>query len=285
MKRQYTETIHSDFLIHWTGKDIDSKLDVDWDDEKSSNKITEEVVNAYIERIKTILKYGFWMTQKTTSDFLEINGKKIEKPCVARTCFTELKLSEVRKHANKFGRLGLGLKRYYLFDRLGGPMKYIQPETHNLSFPPYSDRYTSTNKDYELLSFYKHMCSSRPFTYDLFSESEWRIIYSENIQKKLKANQPQRLTLFKDPLTSCDPDMLEFYRNLKIRKPKYFLPLDAWLSIIIYPSPEVKNAARNNSEIKNLIQQVKDTKPLTGCPQYECNMWPIEVDLDACSHF
>jgi hypothetical protein len=281
MGKQFTETIHSDFLIYWTGKEFNG----DWDPEKSSNKLSSDFVNAYIERLKSILKYGLWMMGSNTQHCIEINGQEISKPSVARTCFTELKLSEVRKHAYKFGRLGIGVKRYFLFDRLGGPMKYVQFKTHNLSFPPYSNRYAKDSVDYELLSFYKHMCSTRPLTYDLFSESEWRIIYSENIKKKLQKYAPKHLELFKDPTELTDSELRRFYDNIQGSKPEYFLPLDAWLSIIIYPSPEVKNEARKNTEISNLIRSVKTNKPATGCPLYEHDMWPIEVDLDACSHF
>lgn len=282
MNKPFTETIHSDFLIHWIGKDIDKKLDKDWNPEKPSSRMAEEVVKAYIDRLENTLKFGLWMKESNTSEILKINGNEFDKPKVARTCFTELKLSEVRKHAQKFGRLGIGLKRYYVFDRLGGPMHYLQPDTENLFFPPYLS-FSDTDK--ELISFFKPMCSKRHLTYDLFSESEWRIIYSENIKDKIKDKCPDRLRLFVDPRKTEDKELLDFYNNIEGDEPKYLLPLDALLSIIIYPSPEVKNAARNNSEIQEAIKEVKSKETIKGCPKYEKEMWPIEVDLDACSHF
>jgi len=282
MKKQFTEIIHSDFLIHWTGNDIDRNLDKDWDAENASAGMQDNIVDAYIDRLKNILKFGFWMMASDDSEKIKVNGSEFDKPLVARTCFTELKLSEARKHAQKFGRLGVGLKRYYLFDRLGGPMHYLQFDTENLFFPPYSS-FCSAN--YELISFFKHMCSGRPLTYDLLSESEWRIIFSENIMKKIQARCPDRLSRFINPKQTKNQELLNFYNNIKRQKPEYFLPLDAWLAIIIYPSPEVKIRARDDDEIKNLIKAVKSTKTVTGCPDYEYKMWPIEVDLDACSHF
>lgn len=285
MEKQFTETIHSDFLIHWTGIDIDQKLDSDWDANKASTKTSKTVIDAYVERLISVLKFGFWMTKRDAPEKIRVNGQEFEKPLVARTCFTELKLSETRKHAQKFGRLGIGVKRYYLFDRLGGPMKYLQSNASNLFFPPYSNFYGKINPDFEKFSFYKHMCSNRPLTYDLLSESEWRIIYSEDIKNKVAQNQPGRLSKFIDPKTSSDKELKKFYGNIQGKKPEYLLPLDGWLSIIIYPSPEVKNEARQNQEINRWIKEVKSRKTATGCPDYEYKMWPIEVDLDACSHF
>lgn len=282
MKKEFTETIHSDFLIHWTGCDFDKDLDKDCNTANASVKMSDSVVDAYIIRLKNILKFGFWMITGDGSEKIKVNGSEFDKPLVARTCFTELKLSETRKHAEKFGKLGIGLKRYYLFDRLGGPMHYLQFNTENLFFPPYS---SFCSADFEMISFFKHMCSSRPLRYDLFSESEWRIIFSENIKKKIQSRCPDRLSSFINPKETDKQELLDFYNSIQGKKPEYFLPLDAWLAIIIYPSPEVKIKVHDNDEIKKLIKTVKSTKTVTGCPDYEYNMWPIEVDLDACSHF
>jgi hypothetical protein len=122
MKRDCTQTIHSDFLIHWTGWDIDKQFDPDWKADTVSTRIRDGLVEAYSQRLKDILRFGLWMTQSNDNQEIRVNGRKFAKPLVARTCFTELKLSEARKHAEKFGRLGIGVKRYFVFDRLGGPM-------------------------------------------------------------------------------------------------------------------------------------------------------------------
>jgi len=285
--QDFNYAIHSDFLIYWTGrKDIDEK---DQKGEpiwckpgKDKSRITTKETCLYNKRLHDILKHGLWMNKSADPETIKVNGQKFEKPLVARTCFTELKLSEVREHAKKFGRLGIGLKRYYLFDRLGGPMKYLQFDTLNLFFPPFSD-YDKDDPEYEKFSFYKHMCSGRPLTYDLFSESEWRIIYSENIKEKLKRKAPDRLSLFVDPKESDDKELKQFYDGIQGKKPEYLLPLDGWLAMIIYPSPEVKIEAKKN--LYPLIEKVKSRKTTTVCPDYEYKMWPIELDLDACRNF
>lgn len=286
MEKQFTETIHSDFLIHWTGKDIEEDYQTKWNVESPSKIGDDKIINAYLKRLKNILQYGLWMTKDDKPEILEVNNQKLEKPLVPRTCFTELKLSEARKHAENFGRLGIGVKRYFLFDRMGSPLIYIQFKTENIFFSPYTDWFDKSKKEYELLSFFKHMCSERPLTYDLFSESEWRIIFSENIKKILiDKGHADVLRLFIDPKNSHDQQIKKFYSSLQDKKPEYLIPLDWWFSIIIFPSHEVKIAADNDQEIQKLIEEVKKNPPRTGCPDTERQMKPIEVDLDACSHF
>ena len=65
---------------------------------------------------------------------------------------------------------------------------------------------------------------------------------------------------------------------------QYLIPLDAWFSMIIYPSLDVKNKAQDNKKIRGLIEQIKKNET-PGCPKAECENDPVEVDLDACRHF
>ena len=277
--------IHSDFLIHWTGKDIDDKYDKEWyKSDKSKTNKNCDITDKYIKRLHDILKYGLWMNKKIDSETIEVNGQSFEKPMIARTCYTELKLSEVRVHAKKFGRLGIGVKRYYLFDRLGSPMKYVQFDTQNLFFPPYAI-YDKNNPESENLSFYKHMCSDRPLTYDLFSESEWRIIYSEKIEENLAIQKPERLSMFVNPRESKDKELTQFYDSIQGEKPEYFLPLDGWFAMIIYPSLDVKNKAQQDDST-HIRQQIKRIKTINdNGNNVEKGNWPIEVNLDACRNF
>ena len=289
--------IHSDFLIHWTGADDIDERDKDNNQNwckpgKDKSETTEHETESYIKRLRDILKFGFWMNKKTDSETIKVNDQTFEKPLVARTCFTELKLSEARKHAKKFGRLGIGVKRCYLFNRLGGPMKYVQFNTENLFFPPYSIC-NENNPEFEKLSFYKHMCSRKPLTYDLFSESEWRIIYSENIKEKLKNQKLDRLSLFVNPKESNDEELKQFYDSIQGERPEYFLPLDGWFAMIIYPSLDVKNEAqkyireqnKENGKIEYKLNDIQKEITRIKEDKIEDGNWPIEVDLDACRNF
>jgi len=285
--RPVTETIHSDFLVHWSGKDIDEKHEPDWTSESSSLTTSNGTIEAYLKRLKSILKYGLWMTKDEPPEEVTVNGQTFPKPLVARTCFTELKLSQVRKHAERFGRLGIGVKRYFLFDRMGSPMSYVQKCTQNLFFPPYCDWFGAGKNENEILSFFKHMCSNGPpFLYDLFSESEWRIVFSQRIIQELKKlNKEDIVGLFVDPKSTDDQETKAFYASLCGKKPEYLIPLDGWFSLIVFPSPQVRIAAAKDPEIQHLIANAKNSPHTARIPDYERQMRPMEVDLDACDHF
>lgn len=247
---------HSDFLIHWTGKDID---------------ITSSTADdLFLERLRSILKYGLWMTKDKIPEVINVNRIDIEKPLYARICFTELKLSESQDHANKYGPLGIGMKRYFLFDRLGSPMFYVQFGTRNLFFPPYSEWFVKSEEGQHLLNFFKHMCSKRPLQYDYYNESEWRIVYSEEIKERLLKNGAKEVTsLFNNPKDKDGPE--------------YLIPLDPWLAMIIYPNLKVKKRSIEDKEIRGLLEEIANRKTITGCP--ERTHKPIELDLAACAHF
>ena len=100
--------IHSNFLIHWTGKDIDDEYDKQWyKSDKSKTNKNVCVTEKYIKRLHDIIKYGLWMTEEN-SETLRSESTSISIPKTPKTCFTELKLSESRKHARRYGRLKNG---------------------------------------------------------------------------------------------------------------------------------------------------------------------------------
>src|SRR5262245_28494567 len=106
--------IHSDFLVHWTGKDIDTKHHADWHDDYYS-KTNDQVTQLYLHRLRDILTYGLWMSDEGERKF-QVGSSKIVIPPTPQCCFTELKLSESRKHASLYGRLGIGVKRPFAFE-------------------------------------------------------------------------------------------------------------------------------------------------------------------------
>jgi len=258
---------HSDILIHWTGQDIE---------EDSSHFSSRD--DAYIQRLKDILRFGLWMRKQRNSELLVVNGQTMPKPQVPRICFTELKLSMSQDHASLYGALGVGVKRYYIFDRLGGPVHYCQFETQNIFFPPYSDVIKDNE---ELLSFFKHMCSQRPLNYDLYNESEWRIVLTERLLSKMP---PDRSALFINPGAALDGDIKQYYSKLPAdKRPDYLIPLDPWLAVIIYPNLNVKKRSIEDAEIRSLLKKISHRSTVTGCP--ERGHYPMEIDLGACKHF
>jgi hypothetical protein len=201
-----SKSVHSDFLIHWTGYDIDEKYDPGWWNRKET-KINKTIIDPYLKRLKYILKYGLWMNRET--DFIEFKNQRIRIPVVARTCFTELKLSETWMHAQKFGRLGIGFKRMFVFNRMGFPMIYFRPEKENWLLPPF----LSGSPEMEikelwacfLKSMDEKLIPGQLLQYKQFDESEWRIIYSKKIEERLRRMGKDDLCrLFKKPNTIPD---------------------------------------------------------------------------------
>ncbi len=128
-------------------------------------------------------------------------------------------------------------------------------------------------KNKVLLNFFKpmHEIDSRlndnKFHYELYSESEWRIVYND---------QPQIV----DPRAADCVAAAEYYNSLTAQeqeKLKYLIPLDYHLGLVIYPSLAVKRAVRHDEEIQYLLAHMTLR---TGE-----KVFPIEVDLDACRNF
>jgi hypothetical protein len=170
--------IHSDFLVHWTGKDLDCSFDPHWGN-RDKSEMDDILLEKYLERLSNILKYGLWLTaepQKT----LDVGGLMVKIPSTPKTCFTELKLSESRTHARRYGRLGIGVKRPYLFTRCGRPLAYYgfhEQVQHDEFLKACATEFTNP----DLLNFFKPMNSSQTLNYDLYAESEWRIILIQEL--------------------------------------------------------------------------------------------------------
>lgn len=283
--------VHSDFLIHWTGKDIDKENDKNWH-LKLKTEISDKTAEEYLERLRNILKHGLWMTEEGVDHEL---AKEI--PNTSRTCFTELKLSESRKHAKAYGRLGIGVKRCFVSHRGGRPLVYYNTDRKNekdikekdiflqeiLGF--YKAKMTEGSEGLALLNFFKPMHAKKDkfnntnLNYAYFDESEWRILYSKDCEDKKEIVDPK-----------CKENDEEFtYRNTLESedqgKLKYLLPLKGWLAMIIYPANEVKKRVHESKEIQELITGfVKETTGLVK-ETPEPGIWPIELDLDACRNF
>lgn len=285
-------SIHSDFLIHWTGKDIDERdkdNNLNWCKQGEDKSKTKRETKPYIKRLRDILQFGLWMTEETKEDedSLRVDGKSVSIPRTPKTCFTELKLSESRKHARQYGRLGIGVKRPFLFKRWGRPLiYYLRKKLNNDIF---LKDCVSNLEDKKLLNFFKPMNrSGEALTYDFYAESEWRILFFQELLRQ---------KLIKDPRDPKNEDENKYFNNEltseERAKLKYLIPLNGWLAMIIYPSLDVKNKAQKyireqNKENGKIEYKLNDTqKEITRIKEdrIEDGNWPIEVDLDACRNF
>lgn len=279
---------HSDFLVYWTGRDIMKKHG---DIPVSEGNYPPVVVSDFIKRLQDILEYGLWMRRHEDVDYINVNKCRFPKPGVARLCFTELKISDSLLHANKFGSLGIGFKRFFVINRMGSPVYYV-PDTQSTGihpfFPPFSNFY-NPNDPHEFFSFFKNMSQDRNsqgyIKYDLYEESEWRIIYSEQIKSKMPVHKQK---YFIDPK---DPDVgkyHEFYKTIvTLEKPDYLVPVDEWLALIIYPNLQIKNESFKDKKIRDLLRQLKSSGTVfgEGIPSGEIINFPAEFDIGAIKNF
>lgn len=274
MDRANDIAIHSDYLIHWTGKDIDTAHDPEWADKDHRSRTSPEVAALYLRRLKDIVSYGLWMTEEPERKF-----GTVTIPSIPKCCFTELKLSESRRHARFYGRLGIGVKRPFLFSRHGRPLAYFGFGEQN-----HQDRFlegcAADLRNPTLLNFFKPMNSeTRQLNYDFYSESEWRILlFSELLNRRLIV----------DPRDGANEREHAYFRALsevQQSRLRYLIPLDGWFSMIIYPSLREKNAVRwgDDKEVDAEIRRIKTVDDHGN--RVEKGNWPIEVDLDACMHF
>lgn len=210
-------------------------------------------------------------------------------PCTPRLCFTELKLSESRAHAKRYGRLGIGVKRPYIFNRHGGPVAYYgygQQIAKGLFLKACVNDFT----DKRQLHFFKPMNSElamkqqqhdgTPLPYDLYSESEWRILFSQDLLD-------QRLII--DPRDSKNEKEYAFFKSLTDYQQetlRYLAPLDGWLAMIIYPTLGIKKEAQQgqSTKIREEIYRIKNNMN-DHANKVEGGDWPMEIELGACRHF
>ncbi|MEO7862427.1 MAG: hypothetical protein ABIU05_18745 [Nitrospirales bacterium] len=245
--------------------------------ESDKSKTSADLTDLYIKRLRNILQYGLWMTEEEGLK-LNFGDEPILIPPTPKVCFTELKLSESRKHARQYGRLGIGVKRPFLFHRSGRPLLYygFHEWVKNDKFMESCARELQ-NKD--LLNFFKPMNSSEILTYDFYSESEWRILFFKELLEK---------KLIKDPRDDRNTKEHQYFNLLTTEqqtKLKYLIPLDGWFAMIIYPSLKTKNRGQQD-ENGGVIEQIRRIKSLQDHGnKVEGYNRPMEVDLDACRHF
>jgi len=129
-----------------------------------------------------------------------------------------------------------------------------------------------------------------------FHESEWRVIWSPEIEEYLRSKGERIEGLFRKP--EDVPGFNKFLQENDIpTPPRYLMPLvdnsdglSKWLHLIIYPDIAMKTMASWNAEIRNALMKLKP-KPKDQKWQSEKTAdWEqyapaIELDLDSCRNF
>jgi len=219
--------MRSDFLVHWTGRDICTR----------SAELTAQLRSAYIDRLADVLSNGFWMTLPT-EHVQGFNGSWIQYQ-TPMTCFTEIRLSQAQEHASRYGLLGVGVDRRFVLDRYGGPVHYVRNHpvecmvgnlkeinTFLSSGSPLIHAYFGMN-----VSFVKAMSNPNSDDFQFLNEHEWRIVYSERQQ------QENRIVATGLP------------------HPKYRVSVTAAdLRLLVFPDPHTRTAARSDPRINSWLR-------------------------------
>jgi hypothetical protein len=179
--------IHSEFLVHWTGKDIEIKICT-----------VPEKSQLYVERLKDDLEKGLFT--KRTSEAC-IRGYTMKY--LVRLCFTEIRLSQAQIHAERYGKLGIGFTREFIMDKGGRPVIYIpykakdggrllEDSIRNVHEKSASNPEIRKSAKW-IMAHVKRMSNGKDQYY--YEEMEWRLVYDEKSThfKKVVAKNVYRL--------------------------------------------------------------------------------------------
>lgn len=207
--------LHTKFLVHWTGKDF--HID--------RNNLTDEYREKYVERLKDTLDKGFYM--KKGSERLWDNKNGSIKAETARTCFTEIKLSLARKHATKYGFLGIGVDRNFVLERYGNPVFYQYNGKNNCiaenlrylrAYLEKRDEIEEKSKEESwlrklevILVYCKNMNDRDEQEFSCYDELEWRIVHLDRLLEERKIEKDkQEEGVFRIPLNPKDIQLIVF---------------------------------------------------------------------------
>jgi len=232
--------LHSQFLVHWTGG---GKGDF----HQSHGPLNDGIRSQYVDRLADDLQSGFYMN-RGKEKIWGVNNENITSR-IARVCFTEIKLSMVRRHANLYGSLGIGVTRDYVLERYGGPVFYVQngkksnvvENFHKISSflvgKPIEGEFAT------LMGYVKNMSKKDHKKLIYYDEMEWRVVHLRRLDGRY--------------VTPQDPSRLIYRLKLE--------PAD--VKVIVFPDLKTKRMALRRPAIRSRVVS------------------PICVTLDDCDNF
>ena len=274
MSGQGEGTLRSDFLIHWTGKDIQTDY----------RELSGAQRKQYVDRLRNTLTgeiKGLWMTIPGREQIRGPREASIEYEAIM-TCFSEIKLSSVAKHTGHYGCLGFGFSRRFVMERGGAPVQYVCGTEHDFitenfhtCFEQLSAVWLFINSGssdvlgeknvHELhgrvrgviksldtnICFIKGMSDPKnprfPYDFTFLDEAEWRIV------KTMQASRGGRLKEF-GYILQKDGSL----KNIKARRimagqkyPEALIPFESRdLRILIFPDGETRRKAFEDPDIR-----------------------------------
>jgi hypothetical protein len=163
--------IHSKILIHWTGgKDIEKA--------KPPDK-----PKLYVERLEDYIQHGLYAKRSSESSLRKMKVKNL-----IRLCFTEIRLSQSKTHAKRYGKLGVGFSRDFILKKGGRPVIYVpyQPiKGYCILEESIKSLYKKNKNNPELKRYAKYILAhvkrmDNGNTEDYFEEMEWRLVWDES---------------------------------------------------------------------------------------------------------
>ena len=224
--------LHTKFLVHWTGKDFHAP---------STNPLDDMIRKHYVNRLADILKNGFFMqrSEEESERVHDADGGWIQSR-IARTCFTEIKLSMAKRHAQEYGCLGVGVSRDFVTERYGNPVFYV-------TNGDYSNIVTCARKVHDflqktdssiflefrtMLGYMKKMGEQNSDDLVYYDELEWRIVHLNRLESAGKI--------------TVQDDKNHIYR-IQLKKDD--------IKVLVFPDEETKNLALGNADISALIHK------------------------------
>lgn len=158
--------IHSQFLVHWTGKDL-----------------TSGDSSQFVNRLKNCCEFGLYM--KSGNELIYGSTDTTVTANVSRVCFTEIRLSQALSHSHSYGGLGIGFNRCFVLERMGGPVFYVQNGINSVTI----DHFAHVHKYFRnisnqvmidrmntIMGFLKNLSDVGDNNLSYYEEMEWRII-------------------------------------------------------------------------------------------------------------
>jgi hypothetical protein len=199
--------LHSEFLVHWTGKDFHGNR-------LCSLPIKANLRLQYIYRLRDTFEKGLFMKRGTET----IHGFKSQlTSSITRACFTEIRLSSAINHASRYGLLGIGFNRSFVIKRGGNPVFYVQNGQQGTIAYNLAIIGSEIKKDQELLKvfelilgYFKNM--SEPNNADLiyYNEMEWRIVEFEQLIGKFMTVENAQQHIYRLKMNPSDVRLIVF---------------------------------------------------------------------------
>lgn len=235
----------SELLVHWTGK-------------KQVFGLTDEsrITDAYVDLIRRFYTDGLRFSLPHKDEI--VHGAGTGSAPIPRTgmiCFTELRLSDVEKHTDQYGRLGIGFRRNWLMDHGANPVFYIRNAAGGVVNTNLANQIIPQAGRIEglgiVLSFLKLMSEIPDGNLTYYDEMEWRMV-------------PWKLFSGNPPREVPSPDWLRWDGDTA-----YFMFSPGDVAIIIAPDEKTRKAILGDSQMK----------------RHFASHLPMMVDADNCDQF